>query len=44
MRHDRRGNTVLENGQQVPVLALEKYLFPTSPGPSEDRTRPNNHY
>jgi hypothetical protein len=33
MRHDRRGNTVLENGGQVPVLALEKYLHSASPGP-----------
>jgi hypothetical protein len=26
MRHDRIGNTVLENGREVPVLALEKYM------------------
>ncbi len=32
MRHNRSGNTVLENGLQVPVLALEKYLHPASPG------------
>lgn len=33
MRHNRPGNTILENGREVPVLALEKHLHAVSPGP-----------